>query len=119
LIWKCDARRRDAAMIEEATIQEQAEGGAAAVEPAGAARLGLGAAIDRASSGLRGVTRAGEEWARDAEGRAIELGKGLRDQGTRAVGKVARRVENNPIASVAIAFILGFLCAALVRRANR
>ena len=106
-------------MIEEAMIQERADGNAAAVEPAGAARFGLGAAIDRASSGWRGVTRAGEEWAKGAEGRTIELCKDLRDQGTRAVGKVARQVEHNPIASVAIAFSLGFLCAALALRANR
>jgi hypothetical protein len=93
-------------MIEE--IQEKADG---ADE-----RFGVRAAIDRASGSLRGLTRAGEEWA---EERAIEIGKGLRDQGARAADRLARRVEQNPLASLGVAFVLGVLCAALVRRGNR
>jgi hypothetical protein len=105
-------------MIEEARSQENAAGGkpdgdASAGEQASAEHFGLRAAIDRASSGLRGLTRAGEEWA---EG--LEIGKGLREQGARAVGGVARQVEQNPLASIAIAFALGFLCAAAVTRWN-
>ncbi len=114
-------------MSEEAMMQEKAagaecgevlgktDGDASAAEEASAARFGLRSAIDRASCSLRGLTRAGEEWA---EGRAIEIGKGLRDQGARAAGGVARQVEHNPLASLAIAFVLGFMCAALVRRNN-
>jgi hypothetical protein len=127
-------RRRDAAMIEEGIVHEKAEGaeyrsphdghaaadggetnGNAAAEQATVARSGLRSAIDRASCGWRQLTRTGEEWARDAEGRAIEIGKGLRGQGERAVGGVSRQVEQNPLASVAIAFALGVLCAALAR----
>jgi hypothetical protein len=60
-----------------------------------------------------------KKWAKDAEGRAIEIGKGLRGHGARAAGGVAHQVEQNPLASLAIAFVLGFLCATLARRYNR
>jgi ElaB/YqjD/DUF883 family membrane-anchored ribosome-binding protein len=73
-------------------------------------------AVNRASETLRNLGRTGEEWAKDAEGRAAEIGKGLRDQGERALGQLARRVEQNPLTSLTIAFALGFLCAALARR---
>ena len=126
-------------MIEEAMIQETAEGAecrsppeahadaagreangsAAAFEQASAALSGLRSAIDQASHTLRELSRAGEKWAKDAEGRAIEIGKGLRGHGERAVGGVARQVEQNPLASLAIAFALGFLCAIVARRDNR
>jgi hypothetical protein len=124
-------------MIEEAMIEEKADGaerrprrearadvaggeanGNAAAEQASAALVGLGSAIDKASRSLRELSRAGEEWAKTAEGRAIEIGKDLRGRGERAVGGVARQVEQNPLASVAIAFALGFLCAALARPLN-
>jgi hypothetical protein len=126
-------------MIEEAMTQEKAEGaecrspheahadaaggeangGAAAFEEASAALSGLRSAIDQASHTLRQLSRAGEKWAKDAEERAIEIGKGLRGHGARAVGGVARQVEQNPLASLAIAFAVGFLCATLARRNNR
>jgi hypothetical protein len=105
-----------AAGAEWGEVAGKGDGNASAAEQASATRSGLRAAIDRASCSVRGWTRAGEEWA---EGRAIELGKGLRDQGARAAGGVARQVEQNPLASVAIAFVLGFVCAALVGRNNR
>jgi hypothetical protein len=44
---------------------------------------------------------------------AIEIGKGLKSQGERTVGGVARQVEQNPLASAAVAFALGGLCATL------
>jgi hypothetical protein len=126
-------------MANEAMTQEKAEGAerrsppeahadagggeanrsAAAFEQASAALSGLRSAIDQASHTLRELSRAGEKWAKDAEGRAIEIGKGLRGHGERAVGGVARQVEQNPLASLAIAFALGFLCATLARRDNR
>jgi ElaB/YqjD/DUF883 family membrane-anchored ribosome-binding protein len=125
-------------MIEEAMAQEKAEGAecrsprearaevagdeangsAAAFEQASAALSGLRSAIDQASHTLRELSRAGEKWAKDAEQRAIEIGKGLRGHGERAVGGVARQVEQNPLASLAIAFAVGFLCAILARRDN-
>jgi hypothetical protein len=112
-------------MIEEAMAQERAEGGgeangsAVAFEQASAALSGLRSAIEQASHTLRELSRAGEKWAKDAEGRAIEIGKGLRGKGARAVGGVARQVEQNPLASLAIAFALGCLCATVARRNNR
>ena len=97
-------------------VGTSANGEVAAIEQASAALTGLRSAIDHASRSLRELSRAGEEWA---EGRAVEIGKGLRSQGERAVGGVARQVEHNPLASVAVAFVLGFLCATLARRDNR
>jgi ElaB/YqjD/DUF883 family membrane-anchored ribosome-binding protein len=96
-----------------------ANGKVAAIEQASAALSGLRAAIDHASRSLRELSRAGEKWAGDAEGRAIEIGKGLRSQGESAVGGVARQVEQNPLASLAVAFAVGFLCATLARRNKR
>jgi ElaB/YqjD/DUF883 family membrane-anchored ribosome-binding protein len=90
--------------------------GEEAFEQAGEALHGLRAAIDQTAKTLRELSRAGEEWAKQAEGRALEIGKGLRGQGERAVGGVARQVEQNPLTSVAIAFALGLLCAAAARR---
>jgi hypothetical protein len=98
---------------------DEAKGGAGTFEQAGAALTRLRSAIDQTSHTLRELSRAGEKWAKDAEGRAIEIGKGLRGQGARAVGGVARQVEQNPLASLAVAFALGFLCATLARRDNR
>jgi hypothetical protein len=96
-------------------------GGAQAAEQANEAQAnealhGLRAAIDQASRSLRELSRTGEQWARDAEGRALEIGKGLRGQGERAIGGVTRQVEQNPLTSLALAFVLGFLCAAVTRR---
>jgi ElaB/YqjD/DUF883 family membrane-anchored ribosome-binding protein len=90
--------------------------GEEALEQASEALHGLRSAIDEASHTLRELSRSGEEWAKHAEGRAREIGKGLRGQGERAVGGVARQVEQNPLTSLAIAFALGFLCAAMARR---
>jgi len=98
---------------------DEAKGGAGTFERASAALTGLRSAIDQASHTLRELSRAGEKWAKDAEGQAIEIGKGLRAQGARAVVGVARQVEQNPLASLAVAFALGFLCAILARRDNR
>jgi len=69
---------------------DEAKGGAGTFERASAALTGLRSAIDQASHTLRELSRAGEKWAKDAEGRAIEIGKGLRGQGARAVVGVAR-----------------------------
>ena len=92
---------------------EGASGEAVDLEQTSEALRGLRGAIDRASHGLRELGRTGEQWA---EERALELGRGLRGQGERAVGGVARQVEQNPLTSVAIAFTLGVLCALAARR---
>ena len=115
-----DGDKEDKAMLgQKQQSEDRSDGGAAAFEEASAALSGLRSAIDQASHTLRELSRAGEKWAKDAEGRAIEIGKGLRGHGERAVGGVARQVEQNPLASLAIAFALGFLCATLARRDNR
>jgi ElaB/YqjD/DUF883 family membrane-anchored ribosome-binding protein len=90
--------------------------GGEALEQAKEASQALRAAIDQASHTLRALRRASEGWARHAEGRTGEIGKGSRGPGERAVGGVARQVEQNPLTSVAIAFAVGFLCAAAARR---
>jgi ElaB/YqjD/DUF883 family membrane-anchored ribosome-binding protein len=94
---------------------DEADGSATVAEQANEAVRGLRAAIDRASHSLRELSRTGE-WAKDAEERAVEIGKGLRGQGERAVGGVSRQVEQNPLTSLAVAFALGFLCAVVARR---
>jgi hypothetical protein len=91
-------------------------GGTPATEQANEALHGLRAAIDQASRSLRELSRTGEQWARDAQGQALEIGKGLRGQGEKAIGGVTRQVEQNPLTSLALAFVLGFLCAAVTRR---
>jgi hypothetical protein len=108
-------------MTKEATAAEKQEsaaanGSEAAIEEANEAASGLRAAIGEASRTLHGLARAGKERARDAEARAVEVGKELRGHGERAAGGVARQVRENPLVSLAVAFALGFLCAALVRR---
>jgi ElaB/YqjD/DUF883 family membrane-anchored ribosome-binding protein len=97
----------------------EGNGAAAAFEHAGAALSGLRSAVDHASRSLRELSRAGEEWAKGAETRAIEIGKDMRGRGERAVGGVARQVEQNPLASLAVAFALGFVCATLATLARR
>jgi hypothetical protein len=108
-------------MTNEAMAAEKQEGNAAdetaaATEQANEAASGLRAAIGEASRTLHALARAGKERARDAEARAVEVGKELRGHGERAAGGVARQVKENPLASLVVAFALGFLCAALVRR---
>jgi hypothetical protein len=71
--------------------------------------------IDQASQALRDLAEATGEWAPSAE-RAREVAQGLRSQGEQYVGTVSRQVEKNPMASIAIAFGLGCLLAAIVTR---
>jgi hypothetical protein len=96
-----------------AVVTAAVAAGEEAFEETGEALSGLRTAIDRAARSLRELSRAGEEWARDG---ALELGRELRSRGEGAVGGVARQVEKNPFASLAVAFALGILCAAAVRR---
>jgi ElaB/YqjD/DUF883 family membrane-anchored ribosome-binding protein len=94
----------------------EANGGARGFAQADEALHGLRSAIDQASHTLRELSRAGEEWAKDAEARTLAIGKGWRGHGQRAAGGVARQVEQNPLTSLAVAFALGLLCAAMARR---
>ena len=72
--------------------------------------------VDQASRSIRELTEASEQWAQTAQERATAMAKELRTQGEHAVGTVSKQVEHNPLASVAIAFAVGFLVASLVRR---
>jgi ElaB/YqjD/DUF883 family membrane-anchored ribosome-binding protein len=105
------ARRDDA----DAMLSAE-EGGATALDQANEALHGLRAAVDHASQSLRELSWAGTHWAKDAEERALALGKDLRGRGERAVGGVTRQVEQNPLTSLAVAFAVGFVCAVFVAR---
>jgi ElaB/YqjD/DUF883 family membrane-anchored ribosome-binding protein len=76
----------------------------------------LRSVVDQASRSIRDLTHASEQWAQTAQERASEMAKELRTQGERAVGTVSQQVEHNPLASLAVAFAVGFLVASLVRR---
>jgi len=76
----------------------------------------LRSVVDQASRSIRELTQASEQWAQTAQERASEMAKELRTQGERAVGTVSQQVEHNPLASLAVAFAVGFLVASLVRR---
>lgn len=72
--------------------------------------------VDQASRSIKDLTQASEQWAQEAQVRAREVAKELRDQGEWAVGTVSDTVEHNPLASLAVAFAVGFLVASLIKR---
>jgi ElaB/YqjD/DUF883 family membrane-anchored ribosome-binding protein len=76
----------------------------------------LRSGIDQASRAMRDLTQVGEHWMRGLPERARDMAKELRSQGDRAVGSVSQQVEHNPVASLAVAFAAGFVCASLIRR---
>jgi hypothetical protein len=76
----------------------------------------LRSGIDQASRAMGDLTKVGEHWARGLPGRARDMAKELRSQGDRAIGSVSQQVEHNPLASLAVAFVAGLICASLIRR---
>ena len=76
---------------------------------------GLRSVIEQALQVLRDLTQAGSQWVQNAD-RAREVAQDLRTQGEQYVGTVSRQVEQNPMASIAVAFGMGFLLATLMRR---
>jgi ElaB/YqjD/DUF883 family membrane-anchored ribosome-binding protein len=76
----------------------------------------LRSGIDQASSAMRDLTQVGGDWAQSLQERALDMTKELRSQGDRAVGTVSQQVEHHPLASLAVAFAMGFICASLIRR---
>ena len=76
----------------------------------------LRSGIDQASRAMRDLTQVSGHWAQDVQERAFEAAKGLRSQSERAVGTVSQQVEHNPLASLAVAFAVGFIWATLIRR---
>ena len=82
---------------------------------AGQALEGLRSVIEQASQVLRDLTQAGSQWVQNTD-RARDVAQGLRTQGEQYVGTVSKQVEQNPMASIAVAFGMGFLLATLMRR---
>jgi ElaB/YqjD/DUF883 family membrane-anchored ribosome-binding protein len=72
----------------------------------------LRSGIDQATRAMRDLTDASGDLAQRAGGMARDL----RKQSERAVSTVSHQVEQNPLTSLAIAFAVGFICAALIRR---
>ncbi|HJU16749.1 MAG TPA: hypothetical protein VJ770_09775 [Stellaceae bacterium] len=76
----------------------------------------LRALIDQTTQMLRDFTQQSGQWTQAAQNRASEMARQLRDQSGVAVDSVSHQVEQNPLMSIGIAFAVGFLCAALIRR---
>ena len=72
--------------------------------------------VDQASQSIKELTQIGQQWAQMAPGRAQEVAQQVREQGGRAVGQMSETVEQNPLASMAVAFAVGFLLASLIKR---
>lgn len=72
--------------------------------------------LDQASQALRDFGQQSGQWTQVAQTRASEMARQFRDQGGVAVDSVSRQVEQNPLTSIGIAFAIGFLFAALIRR---
>ena len=65
---------------------------------------------------FRDLTQVGGDWAHGLQERALDVAKELRSQSDRAVGTVSQQVEHHPLASLGVAFAIGFVCASLIRR---
>jgi ElaB/YqjD/DUF883 family membrane-anchored ribosome-binding protein len=80
----------------------------------------LRALIDQTSQVVRDLSQQSGQWTQTAQNRASDVAKQLRDQGGAAFGSVSSRIEDNPLASVGIAFgaalALGLLAGALLFR---
>ena len=79
--------------------------------------------LDQASQMMRDLGTQSGQWTQAAQNRAGEMARQasdmarqLRDQSGVAVDSVSRQVEQSPLTSIGIAFALGFMCAALIRR---
>lgn len=72
--------------------------------------------IDQANQSIKDLTQVSEDWAQQAQGRAREVAKGLAAQSDWTTGKIPHVVGQNPLASLAAAFALGFLAARLIKR---
>jgi ElaB/YqjD/DUF883 family membrane-anchored ribosome-binding protein len=95
---------------------------------------GFRSLIDQASRTVRDLTQASQQWTQLAQDRAREMGQELRSQGERAlagmseqaqelrtqggraVAGVSQQVEQYPLTSLTIAFALGCIAGALIRR---
>jgi len=76
-------------------------------------------AIEMLRSGIDQATRAMRDLAEasgDLTQRAGGMAKDLRKQSERAVSTISHQAEQNPLTSLAVAFVVGFICASLIRR---
>jgi ElaB/YqjD/DUF883 family membrane-anchored ribosome-binding protein len=76
----------------------------------------LRAVVDQATSAIKDLTQVSEEWVQQAQGRGREVAKQLGQQSDWATGKITETVEHNPMASLIVAFVLGFFMASLIKR---
>ena len=76
----------------------------------------LCAVVGQATSAIKDLTQVSEEWVQQAQGRAQEVAKQLGQQSDWATGKITETVEHNPMASLVVAFVLGFFMASLIKR---
>jgi ElaB/YqjD/DUF883 family membrane-anchored ribosome-binding protein len=72
--------------------------------------------VDQASKSIKDWTQLGQQWAQNAPGRAQEMAQQMREQSGKAVGTMSETVEQNPLASMAVAFAVGFLLASLIKK---
>jgi ElaB/YqjD/DUF883 family membrane-anchored ribosome-binding protein len=72
--------------------------------------------VDQATRSIKDLTQVSEQWAQEARDRARDVAKQLGVQSDWASGKISETVEHNPLASIAVAFALGFLAASLIKR---
>jgi len=76
----------------------------------------LRSGIDQASRAMRDLSAGRRRLGVRVQERVRDMAKELSSQGERAVGTVSRQVEHNPLTSLAVAFAVGVICAALIRR---
>jgi ElaB/YqjD/DUF883 family membrane-anchored ribosome-binding protein len=116
----CIILRKEPVMTEQQESAERASGDGKAtafgLSQATEAVDKLRAVGEQASRSIKDLTQASEDWAQEAPGRARGVGQQLREQSGRAVGTVSETVQHNPLASLAIAFAIGFLVASLIKR---
>lgn len=107
-------------MPEKQESTERGNGGASAgnygVAQAAEALEKLRTVVDQASQSMKDWTQLGQQWAQNAPGRAQEMAQQMSEQSGKAVGKMSETVEQNPLASMAVAFAVGFLLASLIKR---
>jgi ElaB/YqjD/DUF883 family membrane-anchored ribosome-binding protein len=72
--------------------------------------------VEQATTAVRDLSEASAGWAQDAQGRARDMAKDVRDQSERAVGAMARQVEEYPLTSIVVAAGVGFMLGMMMQR---
>ena len=81
-----------------------------------AARENLGEARDALKSGVSDALDAGAAAAREAKAELDDKLQGLLDQGKGLLTQAEDLIRSKPLASFGVAFVAGYLVAALTRR---